>query len=132
MAQLVGSLNHLYRSEPALHEGDSETHGFEWLDGSNARESTLIFLRRGHAPDDTVLVALNFTPVPRFNYRVGVPEAGVWHEALNSDAAVFGGSGLGNLGAASSSAVSWNGRPHSISITLPPLSALFFKPRPAL
>ena len=134
IAQLVGSLNHLYRTEPALHEGDSETHGFEWLDGSNARESTLIFLRRGHAhaPTDTVLVACNFTPVPRFNYRVGVPEAGVWHEVLNSDAAVFGGSGLGNLGAASSSAVPWNGRPHSISITLPPLAVLFLKPRAAL
>jgi 1,4-alpha-glucan branching enzyme len=132
VAQLVGSLNHLYRTEPALHEGDSETHGFEWLDGSNARESTLVFLRRGRAETETVLVALNFTPVPRLHYRVGVPEAGVWEEVLNSDATVFGGTGMGNLGAAVSAPVPWNGRPHSISITLPPLSALFFKPSRAV
>jgi len=129
IAQLVGSLNHLYRAEPALHEGDSETHGFEWLDGSNARESTLVFLRRGHADVDTMLVALNFTPVPRHDYRIGVPEAGLWHEVLNSDATVFGGSGHGNLGATRSSPVPWNGRPHWISITLPPLAALFLKPQ---
>ena len=127
VAQLVGSLNHLYRTEPALHEGDTETHGFEWLDGSNAEESTLVFLRRGREEHETVLVALNFTPVPRHEYRVGVPEAGVWHEVLNSDAAVFGGSGQGNLGAAVSRPVPWNGRPHSILITLPPLAALFFR-----
>ena len=127
VAQLVGSLNHLYRTEPALHEGDADTHGFEWLDGSNATESTLVFLRRAHEAEDAVLVALNFTPVPRHQYRVGVPEAGVWHEVLNSDAVVFGGSGQGNLGAAVSSPIPWNGRPHSILITLPPLGALFFK-----
>jgi 1,4-alpha-glucan branching enzyme len=140
IAQLVGSLNHLYRTLPALHEGDSETHGFEWLDGSNAAESTLVFLRRGHAASEedgdrqepamgeTLLVALNFTPVPRHEYRVGVPEAGVWREVLNSDAKVFGGTGAGNLGAVVSSPVPWNGRPHSVLLTLPPLAALFLKP----
>src|SRR6202020_516157 len=67
IAQLVGSLNHLYRTLPALHEGDAETEGFEWLDGSNARESTLVFLRHAHDKEDAVLVALNFTPVPRYD-----------------------------------------------------------------
>jgi len=127
VAQLVGSLNHLYRTEPALHEGDAETHGFEWLDGSNAAESTLVFLRRGHDDGEVILVALNFTPVPRHDYRVGVPEAGVWHELLNSDATIFGGSGQGNLGTTVSQPVPWNGRPHSVLLTLPPLSALFLK-----
>jgi 1,4-alpha-glucan branching enzyme len=127
IAQLVGSLNHLYRTEPALHEGDAEAHGFEWLDGSNAADSTLIFLRRGHRDQDTIIVALNFTPVPRLHYRIGVPEAGVWHELLNSDAAVFGGSGMGNLGETVSHPVPWQGRPHSIVVTLPPLSALYLK-----
>jgi 1,4-alpha-glucan branching enzyme len=127
VAQLVGSLNHLYRTLPALHEGDAETEGFEWLDGSNAQESTLIFLRRGRTEGATVLVALNFTPVPRYDVRVGVPSAGTWREVLNSDAAVFGGSGIGNLGAVVSEPVPWNGRPHSLTITLPPLAALFWE-----
>ncbi len=127
IAQLVGSLNHLYRTEPALHEGDAEAHGFEWLDGSNAADSTLIFLRRGHKEQDTIIVALNFTPVPRYHYRIGVPDEGVWHEVLNSDATIFGGSGMGNLGATLSHPLPWQGRPHSILVTLPPLAALFLK-----
>ena len=127
LAQLVGSLNHLYRTEPALHEGDADTRGFEWLDGSNAAESTLVFLRRGRRDRDVMLVALNFTPVPRHDYRIGVPDAGRWREALNSDATVFGGSGQGNLGAVDSEPVAWNGRRHSITVTLPPLGALFLK-----
>jgi 1,4-alpha-glucan branching enzyme len=130
LAQLVGSLNHLYRTEPALHVGDADSRGFEWLDGSNAAESTLVFLRRGEREEDVILVALNFTPVPRHGYRIGVPEQGVWHELMNSDARVFGGSGQGNLGAVESSNVTWNGRPHSISVTLPPLGALFLKVGP--
>ena len=127
LAQLVGSLNHLYRTEPALHEGDADSRGFEWLDGSNALESTLVFLRHGRSREDDILVALNFTPVPRHDYRIGVPEAGVWQEVLNSDATVFGGSGQGNLGLARSEEIAWNGRRHSVSVTLPPLAALFFK-----
>jgi 1,4-alpha-glucan branching enzyme len=127
LAQLVGSLNHLYRTEPSLHQGDADTRGFEWLDGSNANESTLVFLRRGKREQDVMLVALNFTPVPRHDYRIGVPKAGRWREVLNSDATVFGGSGQGNLGAVDSEAVAWNGRRHSITVTLPPLGALFLK-----
>jgi 1,4-alpha-glucan branching enzyme len=127
IAQLVGSLNHLYRTEPALHEGDAEAHGFQWLDGSNAADSTVIFMRRGHREEDTIIVAFNFTPVPRHNYRVGVPEAGVWHEVLNSDATIYGGSGMGNLGATTSHPQPWQGFPHSITVTLPPLGALFLK-----
>jgi 1,4-alpha-glucan branching enzyme len=127
IAQLVGWLNHLYRSEPALHEGDAELHGFEWLDGSNWQESVLVFLRRAHDRRETMVVAMNFTPVPRHEYRVGVPEPGVWNEVLNSDATVFGGSGMGNLGSVESVPIPWNGHPHSVTLTLPPLAALFLR-----
>src|SRR5579859_3747129 len=80
LARLVGTLNHLYKTEPALHRGDALSHGFEWIDGSNARDSVLTFLRRGDAEREVVLVAFNFTPVPQFRYRIGVPRAGHWQE----------------------------------------------------
>jgi 1,4-alpha-glucan branching enzyme len=129
LARLVGSLNHVYRTEPALHRRDAESSGFEWIDGSNAAESVLTFLRRGGDGDrDVVLVALNFTPAPRVGYPIGVPRSGAWREAFNSDALDFGGGGMGNLGGVSSVPVAWNGRRNSIRITIPPLGAVFFKP----
>jgi 1,4-alpha-glucan branching enzyme len=128
IARLVGSLNHLYRTEPALHRRDAEFGGFEWIDGSNAGQSVLTFLRRGDREEDVVLVCANFTPEPREHYRVGVPRSGSWREALNSDAEDFGGSGLGNLGRVSTTGIAWNGRRQSISITVPPLGAVFFRP----
>ncbi len=128
LARLVGTLNHVYKTEPSLHRGDAQSRGFEWIDGSNARDSVLTFLRRGDEDRDVVLVALNFTPQPRAQYRVGVPLAGRWREILNSDAKELGGSGQGNLGSVESRPIRWNGRRHSINITLPPLGAVFFKP----
>jgi 1,4-alpha-glucan branching enzyme len=128
IARLVGTLNHVYRSEPALHRKDAESTGFEWIDGSNAAESVLLFLRRGDEERDAVLVCLNFTPEPRAGHRVGVPEGGAWREVFNSDALDFGGSGIGNLGRVEAEAVPWHGRRHSIRVTLPPLGAVFFKP----
>jgi 1,4-alpha-glucan branching enzyme len=123
----VKDLNRLYRSEPALYELDFEIGGFEWIDFHDWENSIVSFLRRGKSSDDIVLVVCNFTPVPRFNYLVGVPRGGVWTEMLNSDAHEYGGSGLGNFGGVESS---WNpahGRPHSLLLTLPPLSVMFFK-----
>ncbi len=128
LARLVGTLNHVYKTEPSLHRGDALSRGFEWIDGSNAKDSILTFLRRGDEDRDVVLVALNFTPQPRTRYRVGVPSAGRWREILNSDAKELGGSGQGNLGSVESRPIRWNGRRHSINITLPPLGAVFFKP----
>jgi 1,4-alpha-glucan branching enzyme len=127
LAQLVGTLNHLHRTEPALHQRDAESGGFEWIDGSNAAESILTFLRRGEG-DEVVLVCLNFTPAPRVDYRVGVPKSGAWREAFNSDARELGGSGMGNLGRVLSEPVAWNGRRDSIKVTIPPLGAVFFRP----
>jgi 1,4-alpha-glucan branching enzyme len=129
IARLVGTLNHVYRTEPALHRRDAESSGFEWIDGSNAAQSVLTFLRRGGDGDaDVVLACFNFTPEPRVGYRVGVTKAGSWREAFNSDATDFGGGGMGNLGHVSTVPIAWNGRKHSISITIPPLGAVFFKP----
>ena len=126
--QWVADLNRLYRTEPALHERDFKPEGFEWIDFRDAEASVLLFLRRGKRHDDMVLVALNFTPIPRENYRVGVPVPGLWTELLNSDAKTYGGSGCGNAGAVWASDVESYDHPYSITLTLPPLGAVFLKP----
>jgi 1,4-alpha-glucan branching enzyme len=124
---LVADLAHLYRELPALHAGDCRPEGFEWIEASDADESVLSYLRRG--PDGRVaVVALNFTPIPRENHRVGVPTPGRWREALNSDATGYGGSGMGNYGGVKSVPVPGQGRPHSLVVTLPPLAGVVFVP----
>jgi len=123
----VADLNRLHREEPALHELDFEEQGFEWVIADDADNSVTAFLRKGKKPGEAVLAVCNWTPVPRPNYRVGVPRGGVWKELLNSDAKDYGGSGWGNLGKKEAEKVSWNGRPYSLNLALPPLSALFLK-----
>jgi len=123
----VQDLNHLYRAEPALYELDFENAGFEWVDFGDQDSSVISFLRKGTSPGETVLVVLNMTPVPRFQYRVGVPEGGYWRELLNSDAQAYGGEGFGNFGGVEASAVPCHHRSHSLSITLPPLCIIMFK-----
>ena len=120
-------LNHLYRSEPAMHELDCDPAGFEWVDCNDHEASVVSLLRKSSKDEDAVLVVCNFTPVPRDNYRVGVPQAGFWREVLNSDAAEYGGSGMGNMGGKETEAVPQHGRPYSLTLTLPPLSALYLK-----
>ncbi len=127
----VGDLNRLYRSEPALYERDLDPAGFEWIDCNDAESSVVSLLRKGATGHDLVLVACNFTPVPRPNYRVGAPRGGFWEEVLNSDAGVYGGSGWGNMGGVEAVPVPLHGRSHSLTLTLPPLAALFFKSREA-
>ena len=122
----VRDLNTLYRGEPALHELDCEAAGFEWIDCNDSERSTLAYLRRGRSTQDVVVVC-NFTPVPRANFRVGVPRAGHWREVLNSDAPLYGGSGQGNLGGLRSAPVSCRGHAQSIAITLPPLAVVVFR-----
>ncbi len=124
----VRDLNHLYRTTPALYQRDFSNEGFEWIDCNDNESSVISFLRKGASSDQVVLVVCNFTPVPRDNYRLGVPQGGVWRECLNSDATIYGGSGQGNLGAVEASPLPSHGRFHSLSIRLPPLAALFFKP----
>jgi 1,4-alpha-glucan branching enzyme len=122
-------LNTLYRGEPALHELDCQQTGFEWVDCHDADSSTVSYLRRGRKPDEWVLVVCNFTPVVRDGYRVGVPASGRWDEVLNSDAPLYGGSGVGNLGGMDAEPEAWHGRSHSLVVTLPPLGMVVFRRR---
>ncbi len=123
----VRDLNRLLRENPALHVRDFEPAGFEWVDCADADASVLSFLRRGGPGDPEILVVLNFTPIPRQSYRVGVPRGGFWREILNSDAVGYGGNGWGNLGGQEASPVGAHGRSHSLALTIPPLSASFFR-----
>jgi 1,4-alpha-glucan branching enzyme len=122
----VADLNRFYSSEPALHEMDCRPGGFEWVDCNDAGASIISFLRRGTSSDQRVLVVLNMTPVPRPEYRFGVPFLGWWREALNSDAGTYGGSNLGNSGGLHAENLPWHNQPYSVRLSLPPLSALFF------
>lgn len=123
----VSDLNRTYRGEPALYQDDCNPNGFEWVDCNDTAASVISFLRKGHGPRDWVLVAANFTPVPRGGYRVGVPVEGFWKELLNSDATIYGGGGMGNLGGQWASHDGWHFRPYSLTLTLPPLGIVFLK-----
>jgi 1,4-alpha-glucan branching enzyme len=127
----VSDLNRVYRSEPALYEHDIDPAGFEWVDCNDAESSVISLLRKGSTTQDLVLVVCNFTPVPRTNYRIGAPRGGYWQEILNSDSTIYGGGGWGNLGGADAAPVHLHGRTHSLTLTLPALSALFFRNRAA-
>jgi 1,4-alpha-glucan branching enzyme len=109
-----------------MHELEFTYEGFEWVDCNDTDNSVISLIRKGRTTKRVTLVVMNFTPVPRYQYRVGVPQGGIWREALNSDAKEYGGSGLGNAGSAEAQAIPHHGRPFSLSITLPPLSALYF------
>jgi 1,4-alpha-glucan branching enzyme len=123
----VKDLCHAYRAEPALYEHDCEPAGFEWVDCNDSENSVIAFLRKARNGKDAVLVVCNFTSLPRHDYRVGVPRGGYWKELLNSDATVYWGSGMGNYGGQEAQPAPWHNRPCSLSITLPPLSVVFFK-----
>jgi 1,4-alpha-glucan branching enzyme len=127
----VRDLNRLYRGAPALHERDSDPAGFEWIDCDDHRHSLVSFIRRGRRPDDVLLFVCNFTPVPRYGHRVGAPRAGLWRERLNSDAAVYGGSGLGNAGAVQAVQAPHHGRPCRLELVAPPLGVVIFQPADA-
>jgi 1,4-alpha-glucan branching enzyme len=127
LQRLVTDLNHLYRREPALHELDTQASGFEWVDANDSNQSVTTYLRKDRK-GEPILVVLNYTPVVRAGYRVGVPRGGEWRELLNSDAAIYGGSGVGNWGAVQAQPIASHGRPQSLELKLPPLGALFLKP----
>ncbi|HWP59188.1 MAG TPA: 1,4-alpha-glucan branching protein GlgB [Candidatus Acidoferrales bacterium] len=120
-------LNRVYRSEAALHERDCEPAGFEWIDCNDSESSAITLIRKAKSSPEIILVACNFTPVVRHNYRVGAPLGGFWRELLNSDSRDYGGSGQGNFGGVEAAPVGLHGRPCSLTLTLPPLAALFFK-----
>ena len=126
--QWIADLNRLYREMPSLHALDCEPDGFQWIRATDADISALAFLRKGRPGDDAVLVAVNFTPVPRHDYKVGVPSGGVWKELLNSDAKEYGGSGTGNLGRVDAHDEGSDGFAHTLTLTIPPLAIVFLKP----
>jgi 1,4-alpha-glucan branching enzyme len=127
MKKWVSTLNEFYKNECALYELAFEETGFEWIDVNDAENSVISLLRKGKAEKDQLIIVANFTPVPRENYRIGVPKKGQWAEVLNSDSEDFGGSGVGNFQPLESVSVPAHGRDHSIAITLPPLGVVFLK-----
>jgi 1,4-alpha-glucan branching enzyme len=137
--QLVRRINRLYQEQPPLHQLDFNGEGFEWIDCHDAHNSVLIYQRKGQPADDNndplksdhLVVALNFTPIPRHDYRVGVPAAGAYQQIFNSDASAFGGSGVDNGSAPiSTEPVHWMNHPQSLLLTLPPLAGIVLKPLP--
>ncbi len=125
--RLVRDLNRLYRETPALHVRDCRADGFEWVEAGAADEAVYAWLRFGPDGAPPVLAVCNMTPVRRDGWRVGVPAAGRWRERINTDAADYGGSGVGNQGGVDSEAVGWNGRDQSLRLTLPPLATLILE-----
>jgi 1,4-alpha-glucan branching enzyme len=129
LQRLVRDLNHLLVHEPALHKHDFDWTGFQWVDLHDHDSSVLSFLRRGDAERDTLLFVMNFTPVVRRGYRIGVPVRAFWQERLNTDAEIYGGSNVGNFGGTWADEIPWHGFPCSLSMTLPPLAVVVFQPQ---
>jgi 1,4-alpha-glucan branching enzyme len=127
LQKFVEDLNALYRAQPALYEVDFSPPGFEWIDCNDNESSVISLIRRAADPGDWVVVVLNWTPIVRQGYRVGVPEAGYYAEILNSDASVYGGSNVGNEGGLSTEPVAAHGHLHSLNLTLPPLAAIVLR-----
>jgi len=127
LKRAVADLNRLHREVPALHRGDNEAAGFQWIVVDDAAQSVFAWLRRGDPGDRPLAVVCNFTPVPRRGYRIGLPHAGVWREVFNSDAEAYGGAGIGNLGQVTAEPRPSHGLSASAEVTLPPLSAIYLQ-----
>lgn len=126
LQQYIRDLNNMYRRYPALHQADFDPEGFRWMDANDSQNSILSFVRYDKQKKQQVVAVVNFTPVPRYNYRIGVPDDGYWVEILNSDASQYGGSGVGNMGAVESHPVPYHDEDHSINIVIPPLAIVMF------
>jgi len=124
--RLVRDLNLLYRATPALHRLDSEPDGFSWIDANNADDSVLSYLRRGRDPHEIAAIVCNFTPLPRHGYRIGVPRPGRYIERINTDAEIYGGTGVGNAGEAHAEPYPMHGHAYSLRLDLPPLGVVIF------
>lgn len=124
---LLKDLNSLYRTQEAMHAFDCDERGFEWIDGSDVSGSTVTFMRKGTKPQDNLIVACNFTPVPRYDYKIGVGESGTYVQIFNSDDTKYGGSGIGNNQDLQTLEPGWNFKPYRLQVVLPPLSVVVFK-----
>ncbi|HWF73423.1 MAG TPA: 1,4-alpha-glucan branching protein GlgB [Solirubrobacteraceae bacterium] len=125
---LVRDLNRLYREEPALYERDADPSGFWWLEPNDADRNVLAFARASRDGERVLVFAANLSPIPREHYRLGLPRAGRWREALNTDSTFYGGSDVGNLGGIEAEPIPWNGQPVSAEVTLPPLAGVWLVP----
>ena len=123
-------LNRTYVSEPALHQRDFDSSGFQWIDCNDTDNSVVSLIRRAADPADVVVAVFNFTPVAREGYVIGVPRPGTYRELLNSDADVYGGSNVGNGGAIGTDPIAAHGHGQSLRLSLPPLGCLLLKPAP--
>lgn len=121
---LIRDLNHLYAATPALYARDTEAGGFQWLVSDDQDNSVIAWARKGSEPGELAVVVSNFTPVPRDGYRIGVPEAGFYREAINSDSERYGGSNVGNMGGLQAEAIASHGQPYSLALTIPPLATM--------
>jgi 1,4-alpha-glucan branching enzyme len=128
LQRFVEDVNKFYKATPALWKGDYDYDGFYWVDCSDQENSVLSFVRQNNDRTSRVLVVLNLTPIPRHHYRIGLPEGGFWREVLNSDADIYGGSNLGNLGGVTAESYQVHNQPFSAQFTLPPLSVIAFHP----
>jgi 1,4-alpha-glucan branching enzyme len=128
LQRFISDLNHLYKTEPALYEVDFDWRGFEWIDCSDSENSIISFIRKAKHADDFLVLVFNFTPVPRFGYRIGVPQGGFYREILNSDSEMYWGGNIGNAGGVYAENISSHNRPYSLNLILPPLSVLILKP----
>jgi 1,4-alpha-glucan branching enzyme len=124
---LVSDLNTYYRSAPALYSADSTPEGFQWIDASDVAGNVICFLRIG-TDGSTVACIANFSGAPHHDYRVGLPSTGTWHEVINTDSEIYGGSGVGNLGAVEAAAEPWHGQPASALLQLPPAGVVWLAP----
>lgn len=127
MQQWVRDLNQFYRQQPALYECDFTYAGFRWIEASDAEQSVFTYVRYAEDPSDFLIVACNFTPVPRYDYRIGVPALGHYAELLNSDAGIYGGGNIGNLGGADADPLPWHSWEQSLGLTIPPLGIVILK-----
>jgi 1,4-alpha-glucan branching enzyme len=124
LLQWIKDLNNTYIKHPALWENDFDSEGFQWIDANDSEKSILSFVRYSKDKSDSVIIICNLTPTPRYNYRIGIPEEGYWHEILNSDAKNYGGSGQGNFGGLESAPVPYHNEMQSLNLVLPPLGTI--------
>jgi 1,4-alpha-glucan branching enzyme len=124
---MVGDLNFLYRSAPALHTAEYNSSSFEWIDAHDGEKNIISFLRKGRTDEEQIAVVCNFSPMPRPNYRIGIPRRGFWNEIFNSNANQYGGTGQGNFGGVETVPIPLHGRNYSLTVDVPPLAAVFFR-----
>jgi len=122
VTRLVTDLNYLYRRHSALYYYDFETRGFQWVECHDGQQSVLSYQRK--SAFEVIIVVLNFTPEPRYDYRIGIPDEGIYRELVNSDSEFYAGSNMGNTGLVHSEAKAWMDQPHSLVLLLPPLAGI--------